>query len=129
MMRRPDQNNEQEASSTDLLTELLLPVYLAAWTRASIRSQQHQPSAASHDQVNADADRGVADDDDPGDGAVHIFRARTEGDAEASSLESCALQNLGSGLSCAGWSTTTTSVRSGLCATAVPDLVCGTSPR
>jgi hypothetical protein len=75
-MYRPDEKHQQEASSADLLTELLLPVYLAAWTKASAGSEQLRPSVTSGDEVETDGAHGVGDDADTGDDTFLTFCAR-----------------------------------------------------
>jgi hypothetical protein len=66
-MYRPDEGYEHEASSADLLTELLLPVYLAAWAKSSARSEQLRSNVTSGDEIESEGDHGVGDEADPGD--------------------------------------------------------------
>jgi hypothetical protein len=119
-MRRPDQNYEHEQSSSDLMTELLLPVYLAAWTRASARSEELRPSTTIGDEVDSDADHRGDDEVDPDDRAFLIFLAR----AVSGWLRTCDLERHGADPSCASQRSTTTPVRPDVCGTS---LVCSTS--
>jgi hypothetical protein len=75
-MHRPDEKHQQEASPADLLTELLLPVYVAAWTNASARSEQLRPSVTSGDEVQTDEAHGVVDEADTEDDTFLTFCAR-----------------------------------------------------
>jgi hypothetical protein len=54
-MHAADQAYDRPAS-TGLLTELVLPVYLAAWTRASTENDRIRPRVTARDETASDED-------------------------------------------------------------------------
>lgn len=73
-MYRPDHPYDQDAS-TELLTELLLPVYLSAWTKATVKDHGLRPDTAFRDGADSDEGIVVADAPAPGGGRHRIVGA------------------------------------------------------